>query len=64
MDSDLRDSGASFKLGGRQVAKRLMQPLSIIKHFDVLKDRGLGLLSGFELQMMNKLVLNGKRRSK
>src|SRR5712691_2464155 len=56
MDSDLRDSGTSFELGGRQVAERLMQPLSIIKHFDVLKDRSLSLVSGVKLQMMNKLV--------
>ena len=57
MDSDLRDTGASFELGGRQVAERLMQPLSIVEHFDVFKDRGARLLSGVELQMMGELIL-------
>ncbi len=33
-----------------------MQPVSIVKHFDVLKYCGLSLLSGSELQMMNKPV--------
>lgn len=56
MDSDLRDTGAPFELGGGQVAERLMQPLSIVKHFDEFKDRGFGLLSGVKLQMMRQLI--------
>jgi len=56
VDSELRDTGASFKLGGRQVAERPMQPLSIVEHFDVFKDRGARLLSGVELQMMGELI--------
>ncbi len=62
MDSDLRNTGASFELGGGLVAERLMQPLSIVKHFDEFKDRGLGLLSGVKLQVMRQL--NFKRAPK
>ena len=56
MGSDLRNSSALFKLGVGQVAEGLIQPLSIVKHFDVFKDRGSGLFSGAKLQLVNELI--------
>src|SRR5438093_4760312 len=50
------DRVVSFKLFGADIAKRLMQPLPIIKHLDELKDLHTGFLGRAVVPIMHQLI--------
>jgi len=56
MDTELGHL-CGFKLHRADIAQSLMEPLSIVEHFDEFKHCRLGLLAGQEVLIMNQLIL-------